>query len=222
MKQPRRTSGVKLIELLVVIAIIVLLANLFFVIIAEVRRRAYEPPCMANLRQVWIAFHNYREDYSGTYPRHSWDMKPYFESAEILKCPRDVYGGINLGATSYWGSPVSYFYLVANENFRRILKEKDANHGMMYCLLHGQSRISQEALRNNFPQYLTSGTVLRLRIDGSIQRAYVPSLCYRVPGQGGITKVRHDWHLLTDVRPCPPEICFGLKDEWQVPCPFSF
>lgn len=220
----RRNRGVKLVELVITVAIIALLISIAITVAAEVRRRAYEPPCMANLRQIAVAFRNYCEDYEGNYPIHSSDMRHYLKSVQVLKCPRDTLGGLNRYDTRFWGAPVSYFYLVKSSEFRRVLLEKDSNHGIFYCLLHGQSRItSAESLRHSTPQLLTSGVVLRLRLDGSIERAYVQSLCYRRPGNSGIiSRIRHDWHLLTNVRPCPPEICLGLRDEWQIPCPFSF
>lgn len=222
MRTSSKCRGIKLIELIISIAIIMLLMSIVLTVIVEVRRRAYEPPCMVNLRQIWVAFRNYLDDYDSNYPDTTIKLKSYLKSKTILKCPRDMYGGLNVGDTQAWGTIVSYFYLPDDEEFRRILLEKDSQHGIMYCLLHGLSRITSEGLATDSPHYLTSGTVLRLRLDGSIERVLVNSLCYQRPGESGISRVRHPWHLLTNVRPCPPEICFGLRDEWQIPCPFSF
>lgn len=223
----RRIAGLKLIELVVVIAIIGLLASLIMVVAGEARRRAWEPPCMANLRQVYVAWRNYLDDHHEALPERLVQIRPYLKATEVLKCPRDHYGGVNLRESQSWGVPVSYFHyrdypLVGSDlTFFQLLGQKDPNHGIIVCLLHGKSRITPEALQRMPVSYLTTGTVLRLRRDGSIQRAQVRSVCYRLR-EGGYAQVRHPWHLLTDVRPCPPEVCFGHRPEAEVPCPFSF
>lgn len=215
-----QVAGLKLIELIVALAIIALLVSITLSVVVEVRRRAYEPPCMANLRQIWVAFHNYREDYGNSYPLGFMEMRPYLREIQILKCPRDDFGGVNRGASSTMGIPVSYYYMPDDALFRKLLLELDPQHGIVYCLLHGRSRLSREALADphNQPAYLTAGTVLRLRVEGSIQRAQVNFFCYR-DNLGGFIQLRHPWHLLTDVRPCPVEICWGAHPDKEVPCP---
>ncbi|MFQ3612004.1 MAG: type II secretion system protein [Fimbriimonadales bacterium] len=223
----RRNAGLKLIELIVVIAILGLLASLILAVAGEVRKRAWEAPCMANLRQVYVAWRNYLDDHHEAFPKHLVQMRPYLKATEVLKCPRDHYGGINIRESQRWGVPVSYFYeqdyllLEGDLTFYELLAQKDPNHGIMYCLLHGRSRIRTASLQTMPASYLTSGTVLRLRRDGSIQRANAHFVCYRAP-DGGEYIVRHAWHLLTDVRPCPPEVCFGYRPEDEVPCSFNW
>ncbi len=215
-----RTAGIKLIELVVVLLIILLLANIVFVLASEVRKRAYEAPCMANLRQIYIAWRNYVDDHNEAIPTEFYKIHPYLKSTEVLKCPRDTFGGVAMASTRQWSTPVSYFYLPSDEEFRTQIQQADPNHGILYCVLHGRSRITTEALSRESPAYLTSGIVLRLRRDGSIQRANVHSVCYQ-DADGGVARIRHPWHLLTDERPCPTELC-RYSPEQEIPCPFSF
>ncbi len=212
--------GIKLVGLVIVIAIIALLANLVLVVVFEARRRAHESPCMTNLRQIYIAWRNYVDDNQGAIPKDLYAVRSYLKATEVLRCPRDVWGGVKRSATQQWGVPVSYGYLPIEEPFLTLLQEKDPNHGILYCILHGKLNIGEQSLTVETPEYLTTGTVLRLRRDGSIQRAKVHLLCYKHP-QGGLIRIRHPWHLLTDVRPCPYEVCF-VHPEHEIRCPLSF
>src|SRR5438067_2349017 len=61
-------SAFTLIELLVVIAIIAVLAAILFPVFAQAREKARQAACMANLRQIGLAFGQYSQDYDGTLP----------------------------------------------------------------------------------------------------------------------------------------------------------
>lgn len=59
----RRSDAFTLIELLVVLAIILILAGLLIPVINRVRIQAAQVQCAGNLRQVYMAFAAYRNDY---------------------------------------------------------------------------------------------------------------------------------------------------------------
>lgn len=65
-KAPPR--GFTLVELLVVIAIISVLAGLLLPALEEAREHAYKVACMNTLRQLYLGFSTYSDDYSGNLP----------------------------------------------------------------------------------------------------------------------------------------------------------
>jgi prepilin-type processing-associated H-X9-DG protein len=88
-----------LIELLVVVAIISILAAVLFPVFASAREKARQTACLANGKQIGMAFLSYTQDYDErlpltTYPvaTNSWTDKvqPYIKSAQILRCPDDT------------------------------------------------------------------------------------------------------------------------------------
>ncbi|MCZ7599239.1 MAG: prepilin-type N-terminal cleavage/methylation domain-containing protein [Gammaproteobacteria bacterium] len=91
--------GFTLIELLVVIAIIAILAAILFPVFAKAREKARQSSCSSNLKQLQIAFIQYRSDYDErTSP--SWqyansndgwvwldNMDPYTKNDQLGDCP---------------------------------------------------------------------------------------------------------------------------------------
>jgi prepilin-type N-terminal cleavage/methylation domain-containing protein/prepilin-type processing-associated H-X9-DG protein len=63
MFQARRHSGFTLIELLVVIAIIAILAAILFPVFARAKAKAQQASCLADLKQLSLAFLMYASDY---------------------------------------------------------------------------------------------------------------------------------------------------------------
>jgi prepilin-type N-terminal cleavage/methylation domain-containing protein/prepilin-type processing-associated H-X9-DG protein len=63
-----RTSGFTLIELLVVIAIIGILAGLLFPIFLSVKESARTSQCQSNLKQLYLAFELYADNWNGVWP----------------------------------------------------------------------------------------------------------------------------------------------------------
>src|SRR5688572_21323462 len=61
-------QGFTLIELLVVIAIIAILAAILFPVFAQARGKARQTSCLSNLKQLGLAFEQYKQDYDGVYP----------------------------------------------------------------------------------------------------------------------------------------------------------
>lgn len=116
----RNVPGFTLIELLVVIAIIAILAAILFPVFAQAKERARTVKCIANIKQLGIAFVQSCADYNGFMPSLSstvaghtpdWSGSPgvgqqvkhedgqlwnYTKNHEIYTCPTDF--GIAAGA----------------------------------------------------------------------------------------------------------------------------
>ena len=76
----REKTGFTLIEVLVVMAIICLLASIMLPVFSSARTVSKKAVCQSNLRQLYIAFQLYAEDWENTFP-----------------CPGGLYGGL-----TYW------------------------------------------------------------------------------------------------------------------------
>ncbi len=126
-------KGFTLIELLVVIAIIAILASILFPVFARARENARRSSCQSNLKQLGLAFEQYKQDYDGRFPwaeigsvpgkgtpdlpfhpgvidRVGWDhsIYPYVKSVQIFMCPsaspRDNFGNAGANNTSGVGN----------------------------------------------------------------------------------------------------------------------
>ncbi len=113
-----RRVGFTLIELLVVIAIIAVLAAMLFPVFARAREKARSSRCLANLKQIGMAWLMYADDYDGLppwavdcadqhlpqiwghfpayqahipyMPRHKDILQPYMQNREVWHCPSDT------------------------------------------------------------------------------------------------------------------------------------
>jgi len=117
-----KRRGFTLIELLVVIAIIAILAAILFPVFAQMKDRARRVTCTSNLRQLFLGFRLYADDYDGImpslggnlsininngwlggpYPKAIW---PYVKNQEVFRCPSDVYSNgttWNLNGKTWW------------------------------------------------------------------------------------------------------------------------
>ena len=194
-----------LMELLLVVAIIALLVALLLPVFQQARKKSYEPVCTSNLRQFYVAFSLYREDY-GDAPKYQTQLLPYIKDKRILRCPADSYqrgaAWIHSGPLSMWIETSYYYYRPDTDDFRDLMERLDPNHGIAVCILHGR--------RSRYPQGPVgdmdySGKVLRLRLDGSVQIGNgVRVLCFREDGV--LTQLRHPWLNFTDIRPIPREV----------------
>lgn len=75
MGRKNKRIGFTLIELLVVVAIVAILAAMLLPALSKARARARNALCMSNLKQIYIAFTLYENDYSSL-PNYYWDA-PY-------------------------------------------------------------------------------------------------------------------------------------------------
>ncbi len=98
-----KRKGFTLIELLVVIAIIAILAAILFPVFARARENARKANCQSNLKQMGLAFAQYKQDYDETWPNQYWTsatnwqpsavgywagaIDPYCKNTGIFHCP---------------------------------------------------------------------------------------------------------------------------------------
>lgn len=197
-----------LIELLIVIAIIALLVALLLPAFQQARKKSYESVCTSNLRQFYVAFSLYSEDYGDAPKYQSW-LLPYIKDKRILHCPMDHYkrGAAWWGADNRlrsWIKTSYYYYRPFSDSFRDVMKRLDPNHGIAVCILHGRPSRHPRGPEADFDY---SGKVLRLRLDGSVQIANgVRVLCFSENEKGAFSRTRHSWLDFTDIRPIPREV----------------
>lgn len=210
-------SGLTLIELLVVIVIIALIIALLLPVVWNMRKRSHESVCISNLRQIYVAFDSYRQDYNQSPPSNMVRLASYVKEKALLRCPADVYPN-GAGTSDTLGQvETSYFYfLPAVSGYLSVLQSVDPHHGILVCVLHGK-RISESL----GPADLTFvGHVLRLSVDGSVQKKYAEMLCSE-DADGNLSEMRHPWHLYSDVRPVPEAVLNldpSLRGATIVPC----
>jgi prepilin-type N-terminal cleavage/methylation domain-containing protein/prepilin-type processing-associated H-X9-DG protein len=63
-----RRRAFTLIELLVVVAIIAILSAILLPVLSKAKQKGYQATCANNLRQIFLAFSLYADDYGGAYP----------------------------------------------------------------------------------------------------------------------------------------------------------
>ncbi len=70
-------KGFTLIELLVVIGIIAVLAAILFPVFAQAREQARKTKCMNNMKQIYLAFRFYADDWDGWWPAYRMANVPW-------------------------------------------------------------------------------------------------------------------------------------------------
>lgn len=216
-----RRRALTLVEILVVVAILLLLTALLLPVLAQARKRSYESVCVNNLRQLGVAWLAYTQDY-GEYPPTLLQIQSYVKAKDIYRCRADLQAsGANTLFFREAGFPSSYFAIPEDEidrKYRTLLRERDPNHGLIFCLLHGERLGTAPPPDADWfnPFAHLSGRVLRIGNDGSLKTPQVAVRCFRSSG-GSTLRGREMWDLLSDV-PCPPEICPIYYDNSEVPC----
>lgn len=198
-----------LTEVLVVILIVALIAAILLPVVLRAKSKSKEVPCTSNLKQLYTAWSLYMQDHDEAMPGYLGDLVPYLRGGlAVLKCPSDPTPGANSFRTEQLKTPVSYFYIDYLPDFRAAITRADPNHGIMYCVLHGDRL---EADGPFSAERDTTGLVLRLRFDGSVQHAHVGHWCGPKSAMGRMMG-RQKWSLLTDV-PCKTDLeCQGLTE----------
>lgn len=114
-----RKNGFTLIELLVVIAIIAILAGLLLPTLSQAREMGRRAVCLNNLRQLFLAFSMYTQEYDGYCPRAAEVpslhlnadpricdvLAPYLKSPRVFQCPSDREDYFEREGSSYEYSP---------------------------------------------------------------------------------------------------------------------
>lgn len=131
MQNKRNEIGFTLIELLVVIAIIAILAAILFPVFQAAREKARQTACLANGKQLALAFIQYSQDYDECFPVGSvastcniatltgdcreglgWPgyIYPYIKSRGVYVCPSDNQLPYTGGNPSRTWDQLSYSY----------------------------------------------------------------------------------------------------------------
>ena len=198
--------GFSLTELVVVVAVIAVTAAILFPVFAKAKAKAKEPPCASNLRQIGLSLEMYRGDSDSKYPLFLKDLVAAVPTVKPnLACPADGTSGANAAETARTGTKVSvYYWSPYPDGLREALTEADPNHGVAFCVLHGQALPSMQG--NADARLDTVGTVVRLRADGSVKNANVGMHCGPL-SNGTSLQMRTEWSLLTDTACQKHEFC---------------
>lgn len=119
----RCSKGFTLIELLVVIAIIAILAAILFPVFQKARAKSRTMACMANMKQLAVAFKQYHSDWDGVYvpavsygaPGWAWNAWPallqkYVQEPAAFICPSANKDLIAKGGAPYTVDSLYQFY----------------------------------------------------------------------------------------------------------------
>ena len=200
------TRGFSLTELVAVVAVIAVTAAILFPVLTRAKAKAKEPPCASNMRQIGLALEMYRGDSDTKYPLFLKDLVAGNAAVKAaLVCPSDETGGANVGETARTGSKVSVIYWRPYpEGYREAVADADPNHGVAYCVLHGRRLPSLDGSAD--PRLDTTGTVVRLKADGSVKNANVGLHCGAL-SNGSTLQFRTEWSLLTDAACVKGDYC---------------
>lgn len=101
--------GFTLIELAVAIGVLVVLSAILVPVIAKARAAGQRVKCLANLRQVSVAFHLFADRNNGVLPdpagaQLSWEtlLTPYTQDRRAFACPADAEIYPSLGSSYDW------------------------------------------------------------------------------------------------------------------------
>jgi prepilin-type N-terminal cleavage/methylation domain-containing protein/prepilin-type processing-associated H-X9-DG protein len=98
----RMRRAFTLVEILVVVAILAILAAMLFPAFSRSRENARRASCQSNLKQIYLAHYQYKEDADGVFApaayrnaggeRVIWTQlfQPYLKSEAVFRCPSDA------------------------------------------------------------------------------------------------------------------------------------
>lgn len=120
MKHSRLRAGFTLVEILVVITVLAILAAIAFPMLSSARDNARESSCQSNLKQIYVGYRLYAQDYNKKYPakveclgsssfRAANDpqslvalLRPYIKNEPIWVCPSGAQEHEKLGVSYMW------------------------------------------------------------------------------------------------------------------------
>ncbi len=116
--------GLTLIELLIVIGIIAVLVGIVWVVFAPAKEKARISHCVSNLRQIYIAIQDYREDWEGADISTARSLADYglppnvyivigewpFTKVQWLLGTQEVWDCPEITKIFYGGAEVDYWY----------------------------------------------------------------------------------------------------------------
>ena len=125
--QHRSASGFTLIELLVVIAIIGILVGFLAPATMRIREKGRRAKCQNNLKQIFYAVSQYRDDHSEQYPESLDKLyDQYVDDLAVFKCPSSK------SAVPSAPSGGDYEYTTglspASKSLDVLAQDKDGNH----------------------------------------------------------------------------------------------
>lgn len=207
----RRTlCGFTLMELMLCIAIILLLAGLLTPVLLRAKESSKLGVCTSQLRQIGQATLMY-VDIHGELPTSldKLSASGLVNDKRLLLCASDEFGGFFTHVQACFRRPVADFPISYDTSLswprdHRVwqeLRARDPNHGIVVCRSHGtRGRLLGNDLCNSwFTVY--SGLLLRLRVDGSVQRAKYSTYFESPPGSGEFVHGLRAWDLYTDAEP---------------------
>lgn len=174
-----RRIGFTVLECLVVVAIIGLTATLLLSVVQSSRRSGKRTACTSQLRQIGLAVSIYLEEFMSL--PANFDQLALSQASridKILLCPSDLHSGFGTKAAVCEQRPIqtqtSYESVFGMNGLITKLEEHDENHGIVICRLDANpSEWFKEASARFCQGYwaMYDGPFLRLRKDGSVQRA---------------------------------------------------
>lgn len=182
--KPGHRAGFTLMELLVVIAIVALLAALLFPVFGRARKNAKMAATTTQLRQVGVALELYKEAH-GDWAFDGLDSlvdSGLISDPRILLAPGDPFESFG-SKVEYCTSrkrprhATSFETALVSKTFFEDLRKADPNTGVVASRVHGErwrdhgGRIVGDPDRCNFETFTFHGPMLRLRLDGSVERA---------------------------------------------------
>jgi len=209
-----RSTAFTLVELILVVGIILLLVALLLPVVVGSRQRAHMGQCINQLHQVGQAIHMYRSDHREYFPSKLVEVRSYVNEDGLFLCPAD--SGQSQGINRLIeGLPSSYLTILSELSSAtrgeranapdiraaQILMDVDPNHGIAVCMLHGEKFAQLDKGEIALGAY--KGLMLRLRVDASVQRIHIDTICVGKPG--AYTETVYGWFIFTDA-PCPSTV----------------
>lgn len=208
----RRTAALTLLGLLVVVLIVMLLAGILAPVLGRVKVEGLRADATARLRQFGVALETYVQDSGGFPPRHldglvfvNPQLKPVLLAAAD-PYPKG-YARFVYDCTYGFGDPRSTELETSFEDvfatrwqdgshpYISMLEPLDANYGLLVLRVYGDQAYRSAGAGCSGAPTRFSGPLLRLRRDGSVQRAQ-----YRDVDTNGQPRVCYP-ALFTDVPP---------------------